>query len=222
MDYSFIDIQGYSIPIVYIHKLNKRRYSIRFCHKHFCLKVSLSAYATPKEVYHFLQGHQEWIMGNIKKREQFEDGNQVMILGTPYTIKYFPSNDGNLTFHGNSLEVTCPSPAHIEPVIKFYVKPLLFDYLQPKIEHFCHKIGESYNRIFLKDMRTRWGSCSSKKNLNFSLSLAFVPRNCIDYVAAHEVCHLRHLNHSAEFWNLVESLYPYYKDTQDILKKIKI
>jgi predicted metal-dependent hydrolase len=72
-------------------------------------------------------------------------------------------------------------------------------------------LGVTHGRITIKDTRSRWGSCSSKGNLNFSWRLLLAPAEVLDYVVAHEVAHLRELNHSPRFWALVASLCPDYR-----------
>ncbi|MCD4694288.1 M48 family metallopeptidase [bacterium] len=81
------------------------------------------------------------------------------------------------------------------------------------------RYGLNYNRIFIKDHKTRWGSCSSKKNLNFNYKLIFLSEKLLDYVVVHEVCHLKEMNHSRSFWNLVSLTFPNYKGLEGELKK---
>lgn len=68
-----------------------------------------------------------------------------------------------------------------------------------------------FKNITIKNLSSKWGSCSSKKNLNFNYKLIFCPYEVIEYVIIHEMCHLKEMNHSKRFWNLVESYLPEYK-----------
>ena len=74
------------------------------------------------------------------------------------------------------------------------------------------RIGVSFRRISIRDTRSRWGSCSTTGTLSFSWRLALAPRSVLDYVVVHELCHLRHHDHSRRFWALVEDVRPTYRD----------
>jgi predicted metal-dependent hydrolase len=77
-------------------------------------------------------------------------------------------------------------------------------------------------KIFIKNTRTRWGSCSSKGNLNFSYRLCLLPGDLSDYIIIHELCHLREFNHSSKFWDLVALLAPEFDAHRDELKKYSL
>ena len=75
-------------------------------------------------------------------------------------------------------------------------------------------LGVRYSRLTLRNQRSRWGSCSSKGALSFNWRLVLAPHDVLDYVVVHEVCHLREHNHGPEFWKLVESRRPNYRETK--------
>ena len=80
-----------------------------------------------------------------------------------------------------------------------------------RVKYYAPKIGVTYNRITIRCQRTRWGSCSSKGNLNFNCLLALFPVEVIDSVVVHELCHRKHMNHSPQFYAEVEKVFPEYK-----------
>ena len=80
------------------------------------------------------------------------------------------------------------------------------------------KIGIPYNRITIRCQRTRWGSCSSKGNLNFNSLLVLAPPEVMDYVIIHELCHRLEMNHSSAFWKHVETHCPGYRSHRNWLK----
>ena len=80
-----------------------------------------------------------------------------------------------------------------------------------RVKYYASKIGVTYNRITIRCQRTRWGSCSSKGNLNFNCLLALFPIEVIDSVVVHELCHRKHMNHSSQFFAEIEKVFPEYK-----------
>ncbi len=80
-----------------------------------------------------------------------------------------------------------------------------------RVRYYAPKIGVTYNRITIRCQRTRWGSCSSKGNLNFNCLLALFPIEVIDSVVVHELCHRKHMNHSPLFYAEIEKVFPEYK-----------
>lgn len=87
-----------------------------------------------------------------------------------------------------------------------------------RTREYSRNIGVSYNNIRIKDTRTRWGSCSSKGNLNFSWRIIMAPTEVMDYIIIHELCHLIHMNHSKEYWAAVESYMPDYSRHKEWLR----
>jgi predicted metal-dependent hydrolase len=79
--------------------------------------------------------------------------------------------------------------------------------------------GFSYEKIGVKNQKTRWGSCSRKGNLNFNYKIVHLPKNLVDYLVVHELCHLKEFNHSRNFWSLVAQTVPNYKQLRAELKK---
>ena len=87
-----------------------------------------------------------------------------------------------------------------------------------RVQYYAPLIGVTYNQIAIRVQHTRWGSCSSKGNLNFNCLLALVPIEVLDYVVVHELCHRKELNHSDRFWNEVANILPDYKCRKKWLK----
>jgi len=77
-----------------------------------------------------------------------------------------------------------------------------------------------FKRVAIRNQKSRWGSCSSQKNLNFNYRLCLLPSDIAEYIIVHELCHLQEMNHSVKFWRLVEKTIPDYKFRQKRLKKI--
>jgi len=87
-----------------------------------------------------------------------------------------------------------------------------------RVAFYAPVVGVKFGRITIRNQVSRWGSCSSKGNLNFNCLLMLTPTDVIDYVVVHELCHRKELNHSARFWGEVERVLPNYKEPREWLK----
>ena len=88
-----------------------------------------------------------------------------------------------------------------------------------KVRHYAPIVGVDYGRITIRNQRSRWGSCSSKGNLNFNCLLMLLPDDVIDSVVVHELCHRKHMDHSTSFYAEVERVFPEYQKCQKWLKE---
>lgn len=92
-------------------------------------------------------------------------------------------------------------------------------HIPKRVSYFAKQIGVTYGKIIIRNQKTRWGSCSSKGNLNFNCLLMLTPPEVIDYVVVHELCHRKEMNHSRAFWAEVEKVIPDYKEQVKWLKE---
>ncbi len=92
------------------------------------------------------------------------------------------------------------------------------DYFPKRVEHYIRFTGGSYERITIRDQKTRWGSCSGRGTLSFNWRLMLAPPAILDYVVVHELCHLTYMDHSAAFWTKVETVYPDFRAARKWLK----
>ncbi len=88
-----------------------------------------------------------------------------------------------------------------------------------KVYYYANLMGVTYSKVTIRNQKTRWGSCSSKGNLNFNYKLYYMPEELMDYVIVHELAHRKFMNHSAEFWKEVETYCPSYKQCRKELRQ---
>lgn len=105
----------------------------------------------------------------------------------------------------------------IDEIQKLADKALIV--IPQKVKKYAPIVGVTYGRITIRNQRSRWGSCSSKGNLNFNCLLMLFPEEVMDYVVVHELCHRKHMNHSAAFYAEVERVFPEYRKCQKWLKE---
>lgn len=91
-----------------------------------------------------------------------------------------------------------------------------------RVQYYSRLMGVSVGRITIRSQKTRWGSCSSKGNLNFNYQLYYLPDELLDYVVVHELAHRRHMNHSAQFWQEVERYFPDWRACRERLKGVRL
>lgn len=92
------------------------------------------------------------------------------------------------------------------------------DIFTSRAAYFHQFTGGNYTSVTIRDQKTRWGSCSSRGTLSFNYRLVFAPPKVLDYVVVHELCHLTHMNHSKDFWSMVERIMPDYRTCKSWLK----
>jgi predicted metal-dependent hydrolase len=117
-------------------------------------------------------------------------------------------NNGTITIYLEVGEAIADTVVQVRALT--YVKKALRleakNYLPERLDELAKLANLQYSRLSLKDLRSRWGSCSSKRNINLNIRLMNLPSRLIDHVIFHELAHLEHMGHGADFWKLLESL----------------
>ena len=110
----------------------------------------------------------------------------------------------------------------IDPSVVRYMKKALRPIIEAQLLQFNSYYGFSYKRVSIRHQKTRWGSCSSDGTLSFNCTLMCLPQALREYVVVHELCHLKEMNHSKQFWGLVEKTIPQYKELRKQLKRSRL
>ncbi|MCC8066145.1 MAG: M48 family metallopeptidase [Clostridiales bacterium] len=95
-------------------------------------------------------------------------------------------------------------------------------FIPERVAYFARRMGVTYGRITIREQKTRWGSCSTAGNLNFNWKLMLVPPDLLDYVVVHELAHRREMNHSPQFWAIVEKELPDYRERRQQLRQMNL
>lgn len=106
--------------------------------------------------------------------------------------------------------LTEPERRRLEAMERRYRKDARTKF-ETRVAHYIQITGGHYTSITIRDQKSRWGSCSSSGTLSFNYRLIFAPPIILDYVVVHELCHLTHMNHSRDFWNMVAAVMPDYQ-----------
>lgn len=175
--------------------------------------------------------HKLWLEQRLKKyqtvpKKQFGPGEYFLYLGEEYPLSYVDDTRKRPKVHfsppqgfvvlGDSKTFT---RKEIQKVLQRWYKQKARDYLQNEVDRCVLALGVRYNQLRIKDAKTRWGSCSSKGNINLNWRLIMAPKSVIRYVVIHEVCHLIEPNHSRAFWEAVARQDPDFKQHKLWLRK---
>ena len=167
---------------------------------------------TPERVARaFAEEKAPWLrdaVGRVAVPSSVTIGAELPVEGR--TLRIVPGTRRSARIVGDAIE----APTGREgPAVEALIKQIARARLNAAVDHFADQLSKRRGKITLRDTRSRWGSCSSEGNLMFSWRLALAPTSVLAYVAAHEVAHLDHMDHSSDFWATCRRLFP-ETDTQ--------
>lgn len=158
----------------------------------------------------FLQRQRHWLAARLNRAPvpvAFVDGAEVPLRGVPHIIEATGALRGKVEVENGKL-LTPGSPEHMARRLTDWLKLEARADLTERSHFHAARLGVKVRTINLKAQATRWGSCSTRGNLNYNWRLILAPGFVLDYVAAHEVAHLREMNHSPAFWAHVAETLP--------------
>ncbi|MBV0913036.1 M48 family metallopeptidase [Anianabacter salinae] len=196
------------IDVILKRSRRARRVSLRVSGLDGRVTLSIPATMPEREALDFAAEKADWIRKHLAKRPAPSEPGQagrVMFRGVDLALIPHPGRSARLD--GETLRVP-QDAARVTPALRAFLKEEARRALGEASDRYAARLGVSYGRITLRDTRSRWGSCSSDGNLMYSWRLAMAPPEVLDYVAAHEVAHLRHMDHSPRFWSVVAGVCP--------------
>lgn len=163
--------------------------------------------------------------GNKNNAEAAHSGdNKVLYNGKLYEARMYltPDQEEGVAFDGTIFHIYLQSKnADPSALVATWLRNKANETLKAKTAEWAQKIGVEFNNIVIKDQRTCWASCSGKKNINYSYRIVKMPLAVQDYLMVHELCHLVHMNHGQEYWQLVAQFCPDYKSHRRWLNENK-
>jgi predicted metal-dependent hydrolase len=166
-----------------------------------------------------------WILRkleDIRKPEQLgADGKLARIpyLGEQLTVVWSDSVSSSPCRAENCLLLSKGNSVDMTKIMKEWFRHEATSFIGQRTSEISRRIGAQYNHITIRSQKTLWGSCSAKRNLNFNWRLMMLSPEVIDYVIIHEVCHLKEMNHSAHFWQMVAAYCPQWWKHKAYLKR---
>jgi hypothetical protein len=200
------------------------------------VKVSAPLRINEKQICEVVQKKADWIVkkvNEVRERKantvcrEFVSREKFPYLGKEYTLEIVERDLGKVevlmqedtvvVYISQGLSEESRKQAIKEALIKLY-RQRFAEIVKERIEKYSLQLKVAPCKVVIKDQKTRWGSCSKKGNINLNWRLVMAPIDIIDYVVVHELCHLRIMNHSKDFWNLVVSILPNYTEGREWLK----
>jgi predicted metal-dependent hydrolase len=186
--------------------------------------VTLPLDFTQEDIDGLLERKTPWVQkqlaffrGRRDARIQVGD-DEILYLGEVYTFRPLPGLRRNFVVNTTSKTIFSGVNLLADGVLERWYRKEAKRVIMERLAHFAETYNFTYNRVFIRDQKTLWGSCSSRRNLSFNWRLIQTPLDIIDYIVVHELVHTRILRHSKAFWSRVESLYPQHRQARLWLK----
>jgi len=164
-----------------------------------------------REKISWISKHQKNIQTKrtTKLEEVYPENIHFPALNQSIAVKY--SNNGrNVWQDDGNLTIFTTEKSYIRPVLQHWLKQHTQAYLSAMLAEIAIEMNESYRSVSIRLQKTRWGSCSNQRRINLNAKLLLLPKVLMRYVLVHELAHLKHLNHSALFWQHVSEFEPDY------------
>lgn len=195
------------IEITLRRSARARRLSLRISQLDGRVTLTLPKRVSEAEGRAFAMEKQDWIAGHLSKQPAQRAIGVGSVLPIEGKSTHVIAGTGRRIILGDSTLAVPGSPETAPRRVQAFLKELARDRLAAASDHYAQLLGRPYSKLTLRDTRSRWGSCSSAGALMYSWRLILAPPEVLAYVAAHEVAHLQHMDHSAAFWQVVEQLY---------------
>lgn len=166
---------------------------------------------------------------SLKTKNGYKDNSIIRVLGKSYKLKIIYTNKKINKIYQNKDCIFCElgqytkntnlnEQENVKKLVDKYYKFIATQEVPAAMEDVCKRTGLKPQECNIKNLKATWGICSSKKKISINQNLMAYSRHAIEYVCLHEVCHLKYMNHSKEFWSMVEYYMPDYKLAKQELK----
>jgi len=199
---------GDALPVTFLRSARARRASLRVDSAHRRIVLTAPMRMARGTAVDFAHAQAGWIAARLRRlpaHRPFVDGAEVPLFGAPHRIRHRHDRRGTVWREGLEIHVA-GKPEHLSRRLRDWLTAELKGQLVPLVHAKALRVERPVKRITVRDSRSRWGSCGPDATMSFSWRLVFAPPEVLDYLVAHEVSHLVHLNHGPRFWALARTL----------------
>jgi predicted metal-dependent hydrolase len=201
-------------------------------------------YPTDRDILKFVEEKIDWVIKQRDRQQEREDMRLVRRFETDYSFPYLGeerliemqyAKKTSIVYKNEKFVIKTPFFYPLEmdyeaeenkiviqklqSALKKWYKKQAYDYITKRVEYYQNIIGVSVTDVSIKSRKTQWGSCDSNGCLTFSWRLVMARPSAIDYVVIHELCHRKHMDHSRDFWYLVQRYMPDFKEEKQWLEE---
>ncbi len=220
-----LEVDGEAMAVKVVEHPKSRRITLRLLPGGSSLKVTMPAHVSERELDDFLHRNRNWVAARksrLPDKIEIGEGATIPYLGIEHSIVHLDRLRGVVEPKVVSGVPTILVPGdirHIKRKLVDFLKQRAREELNEAVARHSSALNVRSKQIRITDSTSRWGSCSSTRTLSFSWRIIMAPPAVLDYLAAHEVAHLREMNHSDRFWNHVRNVCPQMESHKAWLRK---
>ena len=207
-EHLLIEHAGVHLPVTFVRSARARRASLRVDAARRQIVLTAPLRMARGTALGFALTQAGWIAARLKRLpapRPFVDGAEIPLFGVPHVVRHRPDARGTVWLEAGEIHVA-GKPEHLPRRLRDWLTAEVRQRLVPLVHAKAERIERPVKRITVRDNRSRWGSCGRDGSMSFSWRLVFAPPEVVDYLVAHEVAHLVHMNHGPRFWALTEKL----------------
>jgi predicted metal-dependent hydrolase len=225
-----ITLAGHQLQYTVAYQRNRKTIKIKLASPTL-IEITAPTGFSRQSIEEMLAAKNTWLVKQLDKlsalaanpiNKKLAHGAQILYLGKPKTLHLTSSGKKtSVTLQAGTITVQLSetSPLPLSAVLFEWYAKNAGNTLAEKTRYWAKLIGVQPIRVTIRDQKTRWGSCSTRGSINYNWRIIMAPVEIIDYLVVHELCHLRHPNHSANFWQLVGQFIPDYKERRHWLRE---
>lgn len=213
---------GIFLPVIFRPHPRARKLKLRYDAARDAAIITLPPGTSEKTGLEFALRNRDWLITQKSSFNGHQDilspGNYLSFLGHDHLILHRPDTSGRVSCEEGEIIVGGPAGG-FEVRLLNWLKKQARQRLEQQVRDKASQLGVKYHKVRIGDPKTRWGSCSSRGTLSFSWRLIMTPASVFEYVVAHEVAHLKEMNHSPAFWREVDRLVDHSRNSRRWLRR---